>query len=59
MKERFTVKEAAEYLGIAASTVYAYAEKKKIAHYRIGTKCTFNKEHLDAFLDKCLVHCED
>ena len=48
-----TVHEAAEKLGISASTLYDMARQKKISHRRIGTgrgRVLFTDEDLEEFL---------
>ncbi|ACT96681.1 DNA binding domain protein, excisionase family [Dyadobacter fermentans DSM 18053] len=47
---RMFLGEAAEYLGIAKPTLYAYLSKKKITHSKTGNKVIFWKSDLDAFI---------
>ncbi len=51
----YSVKQAAERLGVSASKVYALANARKIGHYRIGGKVLFEGADLDAYLASCRV----
>ncbi len=56
-----SVREAAERLGIAISTLYDLVRQKKIAHHRVGTgrgRILFNEEDLSAYLASCKVEAE-
>jgi excisionase family DNA binding protein len=51
-----SVKQAAEYLGLAASAVYSLANSKQIACYRIGPnkgRLRFKASDLDLYLERC------
>jgi excisionase family DNA binding protein len=41
VEESVHVKQAARLLGISASLVYAYVERKQIPHYRMGRSIRF------------------
>ncbi len=49
-KSFLTLNEAAQYLGVKASTLYSMVERKEIPHYRIGRLIRFTKADLDAFM---------
>jgi excisionase family DNA binding protein len=54
----YHVREVAQLLGIAASTVYDLARQRKIAHRRIGTgrgRIVFTEQDIGGFLDSCKV----
>jgi excisionase family DNA binding protein len=45
-----TVKEAAKFLGVSVSSVYAWAERKQIPHLRVmGRNIRFLKSDLEPF----------
>jgi excisionase family DNA binding protein len=52
------VREVAELLGVAPSTVYDMARLRKISHRRIGTgrgRIVFTEQDVREFLDGCKV----
>jgi excisionase family DNA binding protein len=54
----YQVREVAELLGVAPSTVYDLARQRKIAHRRIGTgrgRIVFTEEDIEEFLNSCKV----
>ena len=56
-----SVREAAEHLGIAVSTVYDLVRQRKIAHHRVGTgrgRILFTEQDLSAYLGSCKVEAE-
>lgn len=53
MNEKFSRKEAANYLGVSVITIDRLVLAKKLGHFRIGSRVIFSKEHLDAFLNTC------
>ena len=53
MNEKFTRKEAAQYLGVSVITVDRLVLAKKLGHFRIGTRVIFDKFQLDGFLSAC------
>ena len=50
-RQMLDVRQAAEYLGIAAPTLYKL--HFKIRRYRVGRKLLFDRKDLDAFLEGC------
>lgn len=52
INERFTAKQAADYLNIALPTLYAHTSQKLIKHYKTGKKLSFLKSDLDEFLNE-------
>ncbi len=51
--EILTVKEVAELLKIKISTVYAWAEQRKIPCYRLNGSLRFHKQDLTRWLEIC------
>jgi len=50
------VKEAALFLGVGVSTVWAYRKRGLITAYKLSDKVTvFKLEELEAFLESCKV----
>lgn len=44
---------AAEFLGVAKGTLYAWVHQRRVPHIRIGRRCVrFNRSALQAFLDE-------
>ena len=48
-----TVKEVADLLKIKASTVYAWAEQRKIPSYKLNGSLRFHKEDIVEWLEAC------
>lgn len=48
-----TVKEVADILKVKISTVYAWAEQRKIPSYKINGSLRFHKEDIDKWLEVC------
>lgn len=48
MQEFLTRKEAAEFLGVKASTLtqWAYTHEKKLAYYKVGKTCQYKMQDL-------------
>ena len=47
---RVSVKTASRFLGVSASLVYAWVERKQIPHYRLGRAIRFKLSELEAWL---------
>lgn len=45
------VKEVAQYLGIHISTVYKFAQQKKIPAFKIGADWRFSKVYIDKWIE--------
>lgn len=52
-KNVFTIKETAEQLGIAVSTVRSLCKKNRITFRRIGSKLFFTQGDITDFLESC------
>ena len=51
-KRWFSVKEAAEYLGISQPTVFRWMKDGVISFYKVGGSTRFSQESLDALVEK-------
>ncbi|MYL45015.1 helix-turn-helix domain-containing protein [Virgibacillus halodenitrificans] len=47
---RFTVKDAAEYLGVCTDTIYTMVRQKEIPHFRLRRRIMFSKEAIDHWI---------
>lgn len=55
-KDEFVkVEEAAAYMDLKESTLYAYARTKKIRHYKRGANLYFSKNDINDYIRKGLV----
>lgn len=53
--KNYRAKEAAEYLGVAKSTVWLYAKQEKLHPVKLSPRVTiFRKEDLDNFLESAV-----
>lgn len=50
--ERFTVKEAAEYLGVSADSIYKMVREKEIPHFRIRRTILLSKKAIDEWVEE-------
>lgn len=50
-KKWLTVEEAADYLGLKKSTIYAYIHERKLPYYKRGHVVRFKVEELDAWIE--------
>jgi excisionase family DNA binding protein len=56
-----SVREAADRLGIAVSTLYDLVRQRRINHHRVGTgrgRILFSEQDLSAYLASCKVEAE-
>jgi len=52
-KNYLRVEEAAQYLGMTASSLYKLMQKKKISYYKpTGKICYFTQKDLDGFITR-------
>ena len=49
----FSMKQAAEYLGISVSAMYALAEREKFLIVKVTSDSKIRKSVLDAYIKKC------
>lgn len=52
VQEVMTVKEAADYLGISADTMYRYAASSYVPGFRLGNRWRFKKSVIDRWMEK-------
>ena len=60
-KKWFSVKEVADILGLAATTIYSLCEQRKIEHLRVGVgrgAIRISHDALDAFISESMVEAE-
>ncbi|WP_164219306.1 helix-turn-helix domain-containing protein [Virgibacillus sp. YIM 98842] len=50
MLKRYTVKDAAEYLGVHTDTIYTMVRQKEIPHFRLRRRIMFSKEAIDNWI---------
>lgn len=51
-REVMNIREAAQYLGISADTLYKYVSEEKIPAFKLGNRWKFKKTILDAWMEK-------
>ena len=49
-REVMNVREASQYLGISADTLYNYASSKQIPGFKLGNRWKFKKTTLDRWM---------
>ncbi len=47
----FSVNEIAEYLGVEASTIYAWVHTRQIPFYKIGRLVKFKQDQIDRWME--------
>lgn len=50
--ERFTVKEAAEYLGVSVDSIYRMVREKEIPHFRVRRTILLSKKAVDEWVEQ-------
>ena len=51
-KEWYSVREAAEYLGVSEPTIYRWMKDQVLSFYKVGGSTRFSREGLDAVIEK-------
>ena len=51
MMKMMTVKELAKYINVKEKTIYNFAEKGLIPHYRLNRLIRFRKNEIDQWID--------
>jgi len=46
------IRDAAQYLGISADTLYKYVSEEKIPAFKLGNRWKFKKTILDAWMER-------
>jgi excisionase family DNA binding protein len=51
-REVMNIRDAAQYLGISADTLYKYVSEEKIPAFKLGNRWKFKKTILDAWMER-------
>jgi excisionase family DNA binding protein len=51
-KQRYSIREAAEFLGVSEPTIYRWMKDQTLSFYKIGSSTRFSREGLDALIEK-------
>ncbi len=51
-KDWFTVKEAADYLGVSQPTIFRWMREGILSFYKVGSSTRFSREGLEAVIEK-------
>jgi excisionase family DNA binding protein len=51
-REWYTVREAAEYLGVSQPTIFRWMKEGFLSFYKVGNATRFSREGLDAVIEK-------
>lgn len=51
-KDWYSIREAAEYLGVSQPTIYRWMKDELLSFYKVGGSTRFSKEGLDAVIEK-------
>ena len=51
-REVMDIRQASEYLGISADSLYRYASEGTIPAFRLGNRWRFKKSRLDSWMDE-------
>lgn len=52
VREVMDIRQAANYLGISADSLYRYASENTIPAFRLGNRWRFKKSRLDTWMDE-------
>ena len=52
MREVMDIRQAADYLGISADTLYKYASDAFIPAFKLGNRWRFRRSRLDEWMDQ-------
>ncbi len=52
LREVMDIRQAAEYLGISADTLYRYASEGFVPAFKLGNRWRFRKSLLDGWMDE-------
>ena len=50
--EVMNVRQASQYLGVSADTLYKYVDEEKIPAFKLGNRWKFKKTILDAWMEQ-------
>jgi excisionase family DNA binding protein len=60
MEKKFlNIEELSLYLGLKKSNLYSKVERREIPFYKWGRLIMFNKDEIDAFVDRCRIEIVD
>ena len=51
-REVMNIRQASQYLGISADTLYKYVSEEKIPAFKLGNRWKFKKTRLDQWMDE-------
>jgi len=51
-REVMNIKEASDYLGVSADTLYKYVYEERIPAFKLGNRWKFKKSKLDQWMDE-------
>jgi len=51
-KQWYSIRDAAEYLGVSEPTIYRWMKDQTLSFYKIGGSTRFSREGLDAVIEK-------
>lgn len=52
VREVMDIRQASEYLGVSADSLYRYASEGTIPGFRLGNRWRFKKSRLDSWMDQ-------
>lgn len=50
--KRFTVAEAADYLGVSESSIYKMVRERQIPHFRVRSTILFTQQAIDSWVQE-------
>ena len=56
-REVMNIRQASDYLGISADTLYKYVSEEKIPAFKLGNRWRFKKTRLDQWMDEQSTTC--
>lgn len=57
-REVMNIRQASQYLGISADTLYKYVSEEKIPAFRLGNRWKFKKSILDSWMESMSLSAE-
>ncbi len=55
-REVMNIRQASQYLGVSADTLYRYVYQDKIPAFKLGNRWKFKKTILDRWMEKQMIH---
>ncbi len=56
LREVMNIRQASQYLGVSADTLYRYVYRDKIPAFKLGNRWKFKKTVLDRWMEKQMIH---